>query len=165
MNQNCPLKVEKVCPSCGICKPRSEYYRHRKKTRVGVTPVCKKCWNERSRKRHEQNYSKERERVKYTKQKEKGNKLQNAKRRRARILGAGGSHTIGEWEALKAQHNWTCPCCSKVEPEVKLEADHVIPISKGGSDNIENIQPLCRRCNGKKHTKTIRYLLVLTPKN
>lgn len=70
-----------------------------------------------------------------------------------------GSHTFGDWENLKKQYGFTCPCCKKSEPEIKLTEDHVIPLSKGGSDLIENIQPLCLSCNIKKHTKIIKYNL------
>lgn len=79
------------------------------------------------------------------------------KRRRARKHKNGGSHTIDEWETLKAQYNWTCPACESSEPEIKLTEDHIIPLSKGGSDNIENIQPLCMKCNIAKKTKSIKY--------
>ena len=77
--------------------------------------------------------------------------------RRVMKLKANGSHTFGEWENLRAQYNWTCLACGKKEPQIKLTEDHIIPLSKGGSDNIENIQPLCRSCNSKKHTKIINY--------
>lgn len=71
--------------------------------------------------------------------------------------GALGSFTLDEWERLKAQYNWICPSCKKREPKVKLTKDHIIPISKGGSNNIENIQPLCGSCNSKKYTKIIKF--------
>lgn len=80
-----------------------------------------------------------------------------AKRRRARKKESEGSHTLGEWELLKKQYGYTCPCCGRKEPEIKLTEDHIIPLSRGGSDYIENIQPLCLRCNDEKHTKIIKY--------
>lgn len=79
------------------------------------------------------------------------------KQERLRKRRASGSHTFGEWEKLKAQYNWTCPCCKKSEPKIRLTEDHIIPLKRGGSDNIENIQPLCQNCNSKKHLKTIVY--------
>lgn len=80
-------------------------------------------------------------------------------RRKARKLGNGGSHTIDDWKMIKEKYNFTCPSCHRQEPEIKLTEDHIIPLSKGGSDGIENIQPLCISCNVKKHTKTIKYEL------
>ena len=72
------------------------------------------------------------------------------------------THTFGEWELLKKQYNNTCPSCKRSEPFIGqrtqyLTEDHIIPLSKGGSDLIENIQPLCSSCNSKKHTAIIKY--------
>jgi hypothetical protein len=82
----------------------------------------------------------------------------NKRNRLKRMKNTDGSiHTFGEWQTLRAQYNFTCPCCGKKEPEIKLTEDHIIPLSKGGSDNIENIQPLCLKCNVTKHTKIIKF--------
>ena len=72
--------------------------------------------------------------------------------RYAREKGAVGSHTLQEWEELKNKHNNKCAICGK---EAKLTKDHIIPLSKGGSNYISNIQPLCRNCNSKKNNKII----------
>jgi len=71
--------------------------------------------------------------------------------------GASGNHSFGEWELLKKQYDYTCPSCHKKEPEIKLTQDHIIPLSKGGSENIENIQPLCKSCNSRKKDKEIKF--------
>ncbi len=75
-------------------------------------------------------------------------------KRRALRTKAGGSYTKEEWEALKKKHKNKCLRCKKSK---KLTPDHVVPISKDGSSNIENIQPLCQPCNSQKGSKSTDY--------
>lgn len=76
------------------------------------------------------------------------------KKRRARKSGAEGHHSVQEFRKLCTLYDNVCLCCGEVKP---LTADHVVPLSQGGSDYIENIQPLCSLCNSTKSTKTIDY--------
>ncbi len=53
---------------------------------------------------------------------------------------------------------YTCQYCglsSQEEPNLLLEIDHIIPISKGGITITDNLQTLCWRCNRKKGSKII----------
>ncbi|MFK0649315.1 MULTISPECIES: HNH endonuclease [Dermacoccus] len=43
---------------------------------------------------------------------------------------------------------------------MKLEVDHKIPHSWGGTDDIENLQPLCTQCN---HDKQAFYSSIEAP--
>jgi len=85
-----------------------------------------------------------------------GYKSWHKAKRRAQMAMAGGSFTVGEWENLKKQFNHTCPLCGKSEPEIVLTIDHIIPLSRGGSNWIENIQPLCLSCNCRKNKKAFK---------
>jgi cytidyltransferase-like protein len=90
----------------------------------------------------------------------------NSRRRRIMLNNSMGSHTEEEWLALKDRFGGRCAKCHvsegmllKMHGEkdarfVHLHRDHVVPISKGGSDFIENIQPLCVSCNSSKHDES-----------
>ncbi len=66
-----------------------------------------------------------------------------------------GSFSTEEWVALLDRTGHRCLACGSVD--TPLTQDHVIPLSRGGLNIIENIQPLCGPCNSSKHTKTIDY--------
>ena len=40
--------------------------------------------------------------------------------------------------------------CVQCDSNERLEYDHIIPVSKGGSNTVRNIQLLCEPCNRKK---------------
>jgi len=50
--------------------------------------------------------------------------------------------------------SFTCQYCGKGTPHVVLELDHIIPVSKGGDNNIINLVTACFDCNrGKGKTE------------
>jgi len=44
-------------------------------------------------------------------------------------------------------------CGKKIEADFTI--DHVIPISRGGTDTLENLVPCCKSCNSGKRNKSI----------
>ena len=46
-----------------------------------------------------------------------------------------------------------CEWCGKKLSATESEPDHLIPLSKGGSNNHTNIVLCCSKCNGRKATK------------
>lgn len=73
--------------------------------------------------------------------------VQQVLKRRYMVRGLEGSHTLEEWEALKKKYLYRCADCQEIKP---LHRDHIIPVSKNGTNYISNIQPLCQSCNSRK---------------
>lgn len=74
--------------------------------------------------------------------------------RRARLANSGGTVTAKEWRSVLEKYR-KCLCCGRTD--VSLEMDHVIPLSKGGLNTVDNVQPLCEICNNRKGTKAVDY--------
>ena len=47
---------------------------------------------------------------------------------------------------------YRCRECGASKDETSLEIDHIVPVAKGGTNDIDNLQTLCRECNRMKHT-------------
>jgi len=61
-------------------------------------------------------------------------------------------------EFIKNRDNYTCCNCGNsthTEPNLLLEIDHIIPISKGGYTVEDNLQTLCWKCNRAKGDKVL----------
>ena len=59
-------------------------------------------------------------------------------------------------EKIKYRDNYKCCSCSLGivdEPNLLLEIDHKIPLSKGGITTYDNLQTLCWKCNRTKGAK------------
>lgn len=60
--------------------------------------------------------------------------------------------------SIKERDHYTCCHCGNStykEPNLLLEVDHIIPISKGGLTLEENLQTLCWKCNRSKGAKIV----------
>ena len=59
------------------------------------------------------------------------------------------------WEVLK-RDAFTCQYCGRSAPEVKLEVDHITPVSEGGKDTKENLVTACYSCNRGRSSLSLR---------
>lgn len=77
--------------------------------------------------------------------------------RTARKKGAPGSFTWADWRArLVGEFGGLCVACGATE---HVELDHVVPLSAGGTNYLDNTQPLCCSCNSAKGNRRIQAYL------
>lgn len=117
----------KWCRKCNQSKPLSAFH---KKSRAadGLRAICTDC-----RTRHE-------------------DYLLFAKHRREKKANSENHYTRADVENQYASQSGRCYYCN-CELNGKYQTDHVIPLSRGGSDGPENIVVACEPCNRSKGAK------------
>lgn len=76
----------------------------------------------------------------------------NQRNRRAKKKSSVGQHTANDIKNLMEFQKGKCACCLKSIKD-GYQVDHIIPLSKGGSNDKYNIQLLCAPCNLSKRAK------------
>lgn len=135
-------KSGKKCARCGVVKSLDDFSKDSRK-RLNVRSYCKACAAELAAERRSANLEKSQEQ-----------KRMAQRKRRAIKQGCDEHFTARQWDALKKKYGGKCLRCGSKKD---IQPDHVIPLSKGGSDGIENIQPLCGKCNREKQAAAIDY--------
>lgn len=174
------------CKTCRLCQqslPTSEFYKS-KANRDGLGAYCRKCNAQKVREWAERNPDRHQAIVKKSNASQRHNIAAHHKAHRQQLNARsrqfqrehperyaeytrmrmhrkrsnGGKYTKDEWNALCAKYGNRCACCGC---DGKLTVDHIVPVVHGGSNSIDNIQPLCALCNSKKGTRTIDYRTVI----
>lgn len=144
----------KFCPRCKDYKDSSEFYSN--STRCdGLSQYCKEC----EKSRFSGYFYRNRRKVMDKNRryfKEHPEKLKAIRDVRLNRINGTDDGTINRWQVDCMFHYYgdRCLCCGST---VNLEADHVIPLCKGGKHSIDNMQPLCKSCNSSKNGKHIDY--------
>lgn len=169
--------MTKRCSRCQLVKDSSEFYKN-KRTATGLTSYCKDCnkvkalewkrnhpeamarWRADMLERnpeHERQYraiNKDRDSARIARWSKENRARRNATQnaRRAREY-SGGTYSAEEWLDLCDQYGNVCLSCGIDE----ITVDHVVPLVRGGANTIDNLQPLCKKCNFSKGSKIIDY--------
>lgn len=74
---------------------------------------------------------------------------------RARRANADGECTPEEWQGILAYFDRRCAYCLRPESETgTLAMEHMLPLSRGGTNHPDNIVPGCKPCNSSKSDRT-----------
>lgn len=83
-------------------------------------------------------------------QRDPSNRKTRAHNYRALRLGARGSYTQEDWKEILNNQKGLCKMCGL---KTRLTVDHIVPLSRNGSNFASNIQGLCLSCNCRKSNK------------
>lgn len=143
-----------ICPDCGIehrgtskfCHICYDHYRLHKVCSIckevgslAITepPTCYSCY-----------------RLEYNRRPENVARqaVYTAKRR---TQNKSGDFTRQKWLELMKAWGWTCAYCGVQLAKGSRSIDHMIPISKAGKNDCDNMIPCCRSCNSSKNNKLL----------
>ena len=174
--------MEKSCTICNITQPLDDFSKNPHGMVDGHLHQCKRCILKRVQKWRKENpelvknrrkelywkyrddaikraiewgrKNKEKRKISKNKWRAKNRELtcHYAKESSYRKKNAEGSHTLQEYKDKLKKFGGMCVYCNKRKATTQ---DHIIPLSKGGNNYIENIAPACVSCNSSKHNKLL----------
>ena len=173
--------IEKQCSKCkNYFHATLEYFYKARNNKYGISSWCKKCSKEYYEKnkekisQHKKIISKKyrlnnkdsikkwvfenKESIKmarkYWRLKNKDKIRTNRRNYKAKIKNAEGKHTKEDVQKLLIEQDFKCKYCNCYIKE-KYHVDHIVPLSKGGSNWPSNLCIACPSCNMKKHDKLL----------
>ena len=144
---------EKWC--CGCCSFRllTEFPKHKNRT-MGVGSWCKPCQHA-----YEGKIDVRKDRkVKRAQQRDLGYPWFWAEKLRRNDVACPPT-----FFAQKYVEDPNCRYCREPLKPTEVHVDHMIPRSRGGSDEIENLVVCCADCNRLKHTRTAEEFITFLP--
>lgn len=143
------------------CNEHCRTYRARHKTRINATrrinearsgkrnnpPENARAWRQANPEKHKASVNRWRA-------KNPEARRSHWRNRHARLAAAEGTHSGEQIVALLISQNGRCAFCLACLSG-KYHVDHIVPLVRGGSNSIENIQILCPHCNCSKGAKTM----------
>ena len=149
--------VTMICKECALIHGRLSYTRHRdaiKKQSADWARANPERAKERLARWRKTNPERNKELNAAWISRNKDYSRTNTANRRARRKKAEGKHTLAEIRDLVIKQKGKCanPACRAKLGE-KYHRDHIIPLIRGGSNYIRNIQLLCKPCNLSKGSK------------
>ena len=167
----------KRCTKCSLEKTADQFTKDRQK-KDGLCSYCKDCYQayyasvreHRLNKKkvyreknaetisayrtahYTQNSEKERESAATWARENPTKRRASESNRRGRLRGAQGKFTSDDLTLIVTSQKWKCACCKK-SIRRGYHADHIQPLSRGGSNDRFNIQALCPTCNMNKKAK------------
>jgi len=135
----------RVCIYCNDTKGEGEFA-------SASVPVCKLCNREKAREWRAKNPKRARASADAWRKKNPLRAKLHRVHRRSLKKGSIGYPALADVQRLLARFLGKCAYC---ETEDAVELDHVVPLTKGGSNYIGNLLPVCRSCNAKKYNKLL----------
>jgi 5-methylcytosine-specific restriction endonuclease McrA len=139
---------------------REENKKYREKYRAEISAKRKAAWDDEKRKKRREYIERNLERIKADvkirgaiwKRENKERVRAHNRNRDAVKKAAEGRHTPEDVMAIRERQKDKCACC-RIKLNGNGHVDHIIPLSRGGSNWPKNLQLLCAHCNCTKHAR------------